>query len=219
MPTPCTFARGASRDELISALLDLQPDCLVYMPRWPIVAELEQILRAGVNIVTTARLVTGAHYPDAAGERLVRAAEEGGASLYGTGASPMHIPNVIIASTALCRDISHIGVEEQMDGCMYPIVETWQSYGFGSLPDPELVKKGVLDGEPDYFEMMDVVAGGLGVTLDSYGVDAECATANEDRDLGFMTIAEGTIIGFTPEGVPIVVTRDPRPPAGSGSRG
>ena len=62
------------------------------------ISELERFLAAGINVVTTARLVSGMHYPGDAGERLRRAALEGSASLFGTGMNPMHVPAVALAS-------------------------------------------------------------------------------------------------------------------------
>jgi hypothetical protein len=76
---------GVVATDDVTALLNLTPDCIVYMPHWPDIDLLERLLRAGRNVVTTARLVTGEHFPDSAGDRLRAAALAGGATLVGTG--------------------------------------------------------------------------------------------------------------------------------------
>jgi hypothetical protein len=190
-------ATGVVATNDAASLFDLKPDCVVYMPRWPDLEELAAILRHGINVVTTARIVTGARYPN--GKVLEEAALEGGASLYGTGGSPMHVQNVVIAASAIGREITNILIEEKIDGMMYSGTETWQAYGFGGPPNPELVKAALLDTEPDYLEMLDVLAESVGAKLDSVDLQVELATAVEDRDLGFMAIPKGTVAAFKSE--------------------
>jgi hypothetical protein len=50
----------AGRD--VGALLALRPDCVVYNPMWPSIAELVRILEAGVNVVSTAAFINGRGY-------------------------------------------------------------------------------------------------------------------------------------------------------------
>jgi hypothetical protein len=177
----------------VDALLALRPDCVVYMPQWPDIAELERVLAAGVNVVTTARLVSGAHYPEDAGARLRRAALDGGASLFGTGMNPSYVPMVALASTAMCRTVRHLSITESVDCAMYGAAGTWQAYGFGTPLEPDRLTAELSEAEPDYREMLDFMASGLGVALDDYKLDVDYAVAVEDRDLGFMTIAKGTV--------------------------
>jgi hypothetical protein len=166
------------------------------MPQWPDVATLELILQSGINVVTTARLVTGAHYPDDAGQRLASAAAAGGASLYGAGMNPMHVPNVALAATAMCREVRAVRIHESVDCAMYGAAATWEAYGFGSQPDRESLRRELARAEPDYPEALDAIAGAVGVTLDDHELTLDYATAVGDRDLGFMTIAAGTVSGL-----------------------
>ena len=46
----------------IDALHALETDCVVYQPMLPVVAELERILRAGVNVVSTSGFLTGKYF-------------------------------------------------------------------------------------------------------------------------------------------------------------
>ena len=87
---------GVEATNSIDEIIRLKPDCVVYMPQWLEIRHIEQILEAGINIVTTARILTGEHYPDNFGERIKSAALKGGVSFYGTGMNPMFIPIIAL---------------------------------------------------------------------------------------------------------------------------
>lgn len=179
----------------IDSVLASKPDCVVYMPHWPDIAELERLLSAGINIVTTARLVDGSRYPDRAGERLVVAAETGGATLVGTGMNPMHVPTVALAATAMCRHVDKISVTESMDCFLYGNAPTWTGYGFGGPPDVKVITAALWDAEPDYAETVAAMAAAIGVTVDDVQLQVDVAVATTDRDLGFLQIRQGTVAG------------------------
>jgi 2,4-diaminopentanoate dehydrogenase len=180
----------------VDALLGLGADCVVYMPHWPDIEVLERILRSGSNVVTTARLVNGEHYPDGAGQRLREAALAGGVTLVGTGMNPMFVPTVALAATAMCREVRRISVLESLDCVMYGSAGTWEAYGFGGPADPELVRDALLRTEPDYSEALGSLARGIGVEIDSVELDVDVAVALADRDLGFMAIPAGSMAGL-----------------------
>jgi hypothetical protein len=186
---------GISATDNVEEIIDLKPDCLVYMPHWPDIAELERILASGINVVTTARLVTGEHYPEDAGRRLAAAAIRGGATMVGTGCNPMHVPTVALAATALCRHVDRISVTESLDCFLYGNAATWSGYGFGGPPDTEAIKTALLQAEPDYPETLTLMARAIGVELDDISLDVQCAVSMQDRDLGYMDIAAGSVCG------------------------
>ena len=184
---------GVKATNDIDAILALRPDCVVYMPQWPNIDHIERILRAGCNVVTTARIITGHHYPNDIGGRIERAAKVGGASFYGTGMNPMFIPTLALAATALCGEVRKISILESTDCVMYEGVGTWDAYGFGRPLDHEKLKKDLWDSEPDYRELLDVIADAIDVKLDAMTLDVQYAAADADRDLGYMKIAKGTV--------------------------
>jgi 2,4-diaminopentanoate dehydrogenase len=186
---------GVVATDDVDALLALKPDCVVYMPHWPEIDLLERILRAGVNVVTTARLVSGEHYPANAGERLQAAASAGGVTLVGTGMNPMYVPNLALASTAMCRDVQSIRVTESLDCVGYASAPMWEGYGFGGPPDTGRLREILWEAEPDYREALDSLARGIGLDVDDYALGVDCAVAVDDRDLGFMRIDAGTVCG------------------------
>lgn len=177
-------------------LIGLQADCVVYMPQWPDLAELERILRSGSNVVTTARLVSGERYPDHAGERLRTAALDGGVTLVGTGMNPMFVPTIALAATGMCRSVRRISILESLDCAMYGSAGTWEAYGFGGPPDREAVREALLRTEPDYREAMDSMARTIGVELDSIELEVDVASTVADRDLGFLQMPAGTMAGL-----------------------
>ncbi|TDO12074.1 hypothetical protein EV580_3798 [Mycobacterium sp. BK086] len=178
------------------AIVALRPDCIVYMPHWPDIAELERILSSGINVVTTARLVNGEYYPDDAGARLAVAARAGNSTLVGTGMNPMHVPTVALAATAMCRHVNRISVTESMDCFLYGNAPTWSGYGFGGPPDPVAIKAALIEAEPDYAETVAAMARAIGVEIDSVDLTVECAVALTDRDLGFLQIPAGSVAGI-----------------------
>jgi hypothetical protein len=186
-------AIGVTVTDDVDGLIGLHPDCVVYMPHWPDIAILERLLTSGANVVTTARLVNGEHYPEGAGHRLRAAALAGGSTLVGTGMNPMFVPTLALAATAMCRNVRRISILESLDCAMYGSAGTWEAYGFGGPPDRELVKAALLRSEPDYPEALDSLARGIGLELDSIDLVVDVAVADGDRDLGFMAIADGTV--------------------------
>ena len=141
---------GVQATDDVDALLAVKPNCIVYMPHWPEIDLLERILRAGINVVTTARLVTGEHYPDDAGARLQAAALAGGVTLVGTGMNPMYVPGLALASTAMCRDVQSIRVTKSLDCIGYASAPMWEGYGFGGPPDTARLRDILSEAEPDY---------------------------------------------------------------------
>jgi hypothetical protein len=186
---------GIMATDDVAALLALKPDCAVYMPHWPEVDILERILRAGINVVTTARLVTGEHYPADAGARLRAAALAGEVTLVGTGMNPAYVPSLALAATAMCREVRSISVTESMDCGLYASAAMWEGYGFGGPPDADRLREILWEAEPDYREALDSLARGIGLDVDDYRLAVDCAVAVADRDLGFMRIDAGTVCG------------------------
>lgn len=186
---------GVSATDDVDALIALRPDCVVYMPHWPDVDLLERLLGAGINIVTTARLVSGEHYPADAGTRLQAAALAGEVTLVGTGMNPMYVPALALASTAMCRDVQCIRVTESLDCVGYASAAMWKGYGFGGPPDTARIRETLWGAEPDYRESLDSLARGIGLEIDEYDLVVDCAVAADSRDLGFMRIGAGMVCG------------------------
>ena len=66
----------------IEHLLAMDADCVCYMPTFPDIDEVERILLAGKNVVSSYFINARSWGPEVQG-RLIKAAEEGGVSLFG----------------------------------------------------------------------------------------------------------------------------------------
>jgi hypothetical protein len=116
-------------------------------------------------------------------------------TLVGTGMNPMYVPDLALASTAMCRDVQSIRVTESLDCIGYASAPMWEGYGFGGPPDTARLRDILSEAEPDYREALDCLARGIGLEVEDYDLVVECAVAVHDRDLGFMNIDAGTVCG------------------------
>ena len=183
---------GATDD--VNALLALEPDCVVYNPMWPSVDELERILVAGVNVVSTAAFINGNRL-GADRDRLVAACERGGSTLFGTGVSPGFAELVAVTVAGICSRIDKVVVAETADTTFYDSPDTERPAGFGRpIDDPELPTM-ARSGTAVFGEAVAMVADVLGVTLDDIVCETEFAQTTEDVEMASWTIPAGHVAG------------------------
>lgn len=184
----------ASND--IDALLALRPDVVCYMPQFPSVDEMEKILRAGCDIVSTAYFITGTQFGAEAAARLRAAALAGGSSIYGGGVNPGHANVIALVASAGCARIDKISVLESVDATPYESAGTWTAIGFGLRVDdpaaPPLAERAM----PSFKEAVEMMADALKIEVDEIRFDVDYAAATEDVDLGYMKIDRGCISGM-----------------------
>ncbi len=129
---------GITATDDVDALLALEPDCVVYNPKWLDVDELVRILEAGVNVVATAAFITG-HWLGEGRQRLIDACERGNSSIFGSGMNPGLANLLGIVSAGLCDRVDSVRVLESVDSTGYDSPDTELLVGFGRpLGDPEL---------------------------------------------------------------------------------
>lgn len=100
------------------AVLALDADCAVYMPRAADLDDVTALLASGTNVVTTcADLYDGGHRLRAADRtRVLDACTRGGTSLFATGSSPGFITDALpFALLSLQRRVDSIEIEEFAD--------------------------------------------------------------------------------------------------------
>ena len=130
----------------VDALLALEPDCVVYNPKWPDVDEMVRILEAGVNIVSTAAFITGAALGDGR-QRIEDACARGGSSVFGSGINPGFIDALAIFTAGICDRVDSISVLESADSTGYDSPETELPVGFARpIDDPALQDDGTTTG-------------------------------------------------------------------------
>ncbi len=180
----------------IDLLLSLNPDCVIYNPKWPDVDHMVRILESGINITATAGFITG-HAMGADRLRILDACERGKSSIFGSGMNPGMANLLGIVSAGVCDRIDSIRMLESVDSTGYDSGDTEKSVGYGRLPtDPELselTKKGTaVFGDAVY-----LMGQALGVEFDDVRCETEYAITTEALDLGSWSIDAGCVAGVS----------------------
>jgi 4-hydroxy-tetrahydrodipicolinate reductase len=177
----------------VDELLALRPDACVYNPVWSSVDELCRLLEAGVNVCSTAGWITGGKLPAEERERVQKACERGGSSMFGSGAHPGFTNLISIVGTQMCETVDRITVTESVDCSTYASGPTMAAMGFGRPPETPGLEDSVRRESEVFAEAAAMTADALGVTLDRLTFSADFTVATGDSDLGFMTIPAGTV--------------------------
>jgi len=185
---------GVVATDDIDALLALQPDCVVYNPKWPDVDHLARILDAGINVVTTAAFITG-HALGEGRARVADACRRGSSTIFGTGMNPGFANLLGIVSAGICDRVDSISVLESVDSTGYDSPDTERSVGYGlPLGDPALPEM-VRAGTAVFGDAVRFTADALGLDLDEVRCVAGFAQTTEDLDLGSWSIPAGCVAG------------------------
>jgi hypothetical protein len=185
---------GVAATNDIDELLALKPDCVVYNPMWIDTDELVRILSAGVNVVASASFITG-HNLGADRDRIEEAAQQGGATMFGSGVSPGFAELLAIVAATACDRVDKITIAESADTTFYDSPATEIPVGFGKpIDDPDLQPMAA-QGTAVFAEAVRLVADSLGIELDEVRCDAEYAQTTADLELGSWTIAAGCVAG------------------------
>lgn len=180
----------------IGDVIAARPDLVLYMPLiWDVDAMVE-LLKAGIDVISTANFITGWSFGKADQDRLHEAALTGGASLYGTGINPGVAQMFAVLSTQICRHVTHIRLQESVDATAYNSPDTWTSLGFGGPKDASGALDKVRDRAGVFADCVEMIARSLGVNLDDILFEGELGVATEDLDLGYMTIPKGMACGM-----------------------
>jgi hypothetical protein len=189
---PVGIASVGTVDEIIAA----RPDCVFYAPFRPDIDHVEQLLLAGINIVSPLNKLAGDGYGADAQERITAACTKGGATLYTSGLYPGNACNIALAATALARRVDRITLLESVDFSDYPNEPMYRAMGIElEMDDPRAMT--VLEESCGSFkESVRIMAHALDLTLDEVRFEGTLAAANRTTDFGFMTVTEGRIAGF-----------------------
>ena len=186
---------GVLATDDVDALLALGADACCYNPLWPSVDELCALLEAGVNVCSSAAWITGGQQSPEDQERIRRACERGGASIFGSGAHPGMTNLVGMVLSGCCERVEEIRITESVDCSTYESAATQTAMGFGLPPDTPDLAESVRRESAVFAESAAMMADALGVTLDRTTFDVTFTAATGDSDLGFMTIPAGTVGG------------------------
>lgn len=188
-PEPTGVVATNSLDDLLA----LRPDACCYNPLWSSIDELEAILEAGINVVTTAAWITGGRHSDADRARIAAACERGQSTIFGSGAHPGITNMVAMVLSGGCERVDEIRITESVDCSTYESAGTMSHMGFGRPLGTPGLEEFVRKESEVFAESAAMMADAMGLTLDRLDFDVQFTAAHEDADLGFMQIPAGTI--------------------------
>ncbi|KUH80304.1 MULTISPECIES: dihydrodipicolinate reductase [unclassified Mycobacterium] len=187
---------GVTATDDVDALLALKPDCVVYNPMFADVDEVERILAAGVNVVTTSEFITG-HQLGEGRDRITEACNRGGATIFGSGINPGFIQLFAVVTAGLSDRVDRISILESFDTTIYNSPATEIPMGFGRLVDDPDLPAITANGSGIFREAVLLVADALGAVLDDVRCEVEYAQTTDDLELpGDWTIAAGCVAGI-----------------------
>ena len=180
----------------IDALLALKPDCVVYMPLHPDVAHLERILRAGVNVVTTASFMTGRGYGEDARRRLQLAAQAGQVSLFGSGINPGWIDNLTATAAGLCREVNQVRIVESFNIGLWAGDANQDALGWGRPAGDPTHAADVEKATMPFGDAVEAIAAMFQLALEGVRCEVEFAHATQDLDVPGRNVKRGTVAGI-----------------------
>lgn len=187
---------GITATDDIDALIALKPDCAVYMPLHPDVEHMAKLLRAGVNIATTASFMTGRGYGAEARKKLQEAALAGKASLFGSGVNPGWIDSVVAAASGMCREVNLVKVNESYNIGMWAGDANQDALGWGRPADDPAHAKDIEKATLPFGDAVESIAHMFRFTLDDIRCEVSFAHATEDLELPGRPVKKGTVAGI-----------------------
>ena len=180
----------------VDELLALGPDVVLYAPLHVEVPEVARLLRAGVDVVTTAELVTGTGLGEAARAELEDAATGGGATLFGSGMNPGYAQLLAAVSAGISSGVEHVGVSESVDVSQFVGDANFEAMGWGRPRGDDGHAEDVQRGSAVFAEAVELLGRLLGVQLDDIRCEVTFAHATEDVELPSMVIPRDHVAGM-----------------------
>lgn len=187
---------GVCATDDVDALFALDPDCAVYTPLHFDVDEVQRILRAGVNIVTSAEFLTGRNLSDSDRTAVEAAAKRGGATIFGSGMNPGFAQMVAAISSGVSTNVRHASMTESVDVSQFIGDANFESVGWGRPRGDPGHADDVRRGTVVFAEAVDVFARLMGVDLDEICCDVVFAHTTEDVVADGVSIPAGHVGGM-----------------------
>lgn len=187
---------GVTATDDVEAIVAMDADCVHFAP---LVYDLDMVcrlLRSGKNVVSP----LGPFYPwerwKPHFEQIAAACKEGGTSFHGSGIHPGFAGDILpLTLIRLMNRIDHIHIYETIDHLANPS-NYIEFMGFGRDPNDLLANPGRSPEAPYMFaQSMEMVAEGLGKTIDDVTATLEVATATKDIPYPRGVVTAGTVAG------------------------
>jgi 2,4-diaminopentanoate dehydrogenase len=176
-------------------ILDLRPDCVLYMARDCNLDDLCRLLESGVNVVTTRGEF---HHPPSMEPteraRIESACRQGGTSIHSTGSSPGFISEAVpFVLSSIQRELESLEIEEYADLSKRDSPELlFDLMGYGSPPDA-FDQGRWAHGAQSFGPTLRALGDAIGLPLDSVQAGGEVAVARETTQIAAGTIEAGTV--------------------------
>jgi hypothetical protein len=180
----------------VDALLGLEPDCIVYTPLSFDVVEVQRILRAGVNIVTSAEFLTGINLAGSDRAAIEAAARDGDATIFGSGMNPGFAQMVAAISSGISTNVRKASMTESVDVSQFIGDANFQAVGWGRPRGDPGHADDVRRGTVVFAEAVDVFARMMRIDLDEIRCDVEFAYATDDVVTDGVSIPAGHVGGM-----------------------
>ena len=194
---------GVTATGSVAEIIAARPDVLTFHGVFPDEDLYEQVLEAGINVVTTADWITGYHrdtnHPHPSGRtvsEIIRAAcERGNSTFYGTGMNPGLAQILGIVHTADVADIENITVTESVDVSCHHSVDTWKAVGYGRPVDDPTIPDSLHKYTAVFADSVYLMADAFDLELDEVSFSYELAACTKDVDLGWYFLPKGSLGG------------------------
>jgi 4-hydroxy-tetrahydrodipicolinate reductase len=179
----------------IDAVLALDADCVLYMPRALDVADVCRLLASGANVVTTrGEFHRPAGMADDLRGEVEAACAEGGSSIHSTGSSPGFITEAVpLVLTSIQRSLDSLKIEEFADLSARNSPELlFDIMGFGR-PPTAIGEARLTHGRTSFGPSLELVADALGMPLERLDASGEVAVALHDTAIAAGVIEAGAV--------------------------
>ena len=190
-----TASTGITATASIDEIVELTPDCVLYMPNSLSLDELCRLLAAGINVVTTCGAF---HHPPSMDPdiraKVEAACKVGGTSVHSTGSSPGFITEAIpLVLTSIQRELTALEIDEYADLSQRNSPELlFDLMGFGRPAGPfEQFRADYL--RSSFGPSLQLVADAIGLPLDSVEASGELAVASRDTTIAAGTLQAGSV--------------------------
>jgi 2,4-diaminopentanoate dehydrogenase len=187
---------GVAATDDIEAIVALKPDCVLYMPLHPDVDHLETLLRNGINVLTTASFLTGRAYGEDARKRLEHAAEQGGASLFGSGINPGYAEYLAAAASAVCREVDYVHILESFNIGTWAADANQDELGWGRPAGDPGHADDIAKATAPFSDAVEALGEMLHLDVDQVRCEVEFAHASQDVDVPGRDVKKGTVAGI-----------------------
>lgn len=179
----------------IEEVLELRPDCVLYMPHVLDYGEVCRLLEAGVNIVTTRMEFQNPRALDEAmAQRVQEACERGRSSIHATGSSPGFITEAVpLVLGSLQTKLRKLSILEFADVSMRNSPEMiFEMMGFGKQVGP--AAEGHLEhARTSFGPSLQLVATAFGLPLDRVEAHGSAGVARDDVTIAAGVVPKGTV--------------------------